>query len=193
NDSVMSIPTNGGEPNSLSSKTVVDEKLENLIVAYQTEASAPSEKTARDKNEGVVVDQNTSAGVPAGFGLGVIIGEPTGITLNKRIAGKHAIDLEIGWSFPGKRIHIAVDYLSYFPEWIRKHNLYPYLGVGSRLKIRTEPEEEQFTFGIRFGAGIEYICGQFGLYAELHPVVDLVPETKFGMEGGIGARYYFKE
>lgn len=194
-DSVMSTPATMDESNSLSSKTLVDEKLEDLIVAYQTdtEASAPCENMTGNKNEGVVVDRDTDAGMPAGFGLGVIIGEPTGISFKKWIAGKHAIDFEMGWSFPGDRIHIAVDYLTHFPEWIRKHNLHPYLGVGGRLKMKAEQEEEQFTFGIRFGAGIEYIRGQFGLYGELYPVVDLVPETKFGMEGGIGARYYFKD
>jgi len=183
-----------GELNSQGSKTLVDEKLKGLIVAYQgdTGASAASEKTVIDKDDSVVVKQIINAGRPAGFGLGVIVGKPTGISLKSWISRKHAIDFKIGWSFPEKKIHVVGDYLSYFPEWIKKRSWYPYVGIGGRLKMKQEQEDWQFNLGIRFGIGIEYIYRQFGLFGELYPVMDLVPKTNFDLEGGIGARYYFK-
>ena len=183
------------ELNLKNSTTSVDEKLEDLIVAYQSnpKVSTASEQPMMGNDQGVIVNQDTSASIPTGFGFGVIIGEPTGISVKKWMTGQHAIDFEIGWSFPGERIHIAVDYLSHFPGWTRKHNLHPYLAIGSRFKMKAEQEDGQFRFGIRFGAGIEYICGQFGLYGELYPTVDIVPETKSGLEGGVGVRYYFRD
>ena len=194
-DSVVNILATKGNPNSLNDKQLIDEKLKDLIVAYEadTEASVPGEEVATNGDKDVVIDPDTTASIPVGFGLGVIMGEPTGISLKKWIAEKRATDCEIGWSFPGERIHFAVDYLFHFPERTSKPNLYPYLGVGSRLKIKAQQEDDQFTFGIRCGAGVEYLCGQFGLYGELYPVVDLLPGIKFGLEGGIGARYYFKD
>lgn len=193
-DSITSAPAAVGELNSQGSKTLVDEKLEGLIVAYQgdTVVLAASEKTVIDKDDSVVVKQIINTDRPAGFGLGVIVGKPTGISLKSWISRKHAIDFKIGWSFPEKKIHVVGDYLSYFPEWIKKRSWYPYVGIGGRLKMKQEQEDWQFNLGIRLGIGIEYIYRQFGLFGELYPVMDLVPETNFDIEGGIGVRYYFK-
>ncbi|GAG76962.1 unnamed protein product, partial [marine sediment metagenome] len=82
-DSITSAPAAVGELNSQGSKTLVDEKLEGLIVAYQgdTVVLAASEKTVIDKDDSVVVKQIINVGRPAGFGLGVIVGKPTGISL----------------------------------------------------------------------------------------------------------------
>jgi len=194
-DSITVSMAAAGESNLKNSEIFIGEKLKDLIVAYNsnTNVSTSSAKPVIDNDQSMILSQDTSAGIPTDFGIGVIIGEPTGLNLKKWITGQHAIDFEIGWSFPGERIHVAVNYLSHFPNWIRKHGLYPYLGIGCRLKVKTEQEEGQFKFGIRFGVGIEYICGHFGFYGESYPVVDMIPETKSSLEGGIGARYYFKD
>jgi hypothetical protein len=173
--------------------TSVDKKLENLIVAYQgeTEASKDSTKPLIDTVQETVINQTVGDSIKANFGIGMMIGEPTGISMKKWISEKSALGAEIGWSFPGERIHISIDYLLHFPQWIGKANLHPYLDIGARLKIRTEQGDDQLRSGIRFGAGIEYICGHLGLYGEIDPVVDMLPDTRFGLEGGIGARCYF--
>ncbi|HID32673.1 MAG TPA: hypothetical protein EYP24_04780 [bacterium (Candidatus Stahlbacteria)] len=131
-------------------------------------------------------------GSSSGIGLGIIIGEPTGISLKNWIAEKHAIDFGIGWSFTRNRIHIIGDYLFHFPEWVEEENWYPYLGIGGRLKLKEEQDEWRFNLGVRFGIGIEYIYQRFGFFGELYPVMDLIPETDFDLEGGIGARFYLK-
>lgn len=192
-DSISSASVAVGELNAQDSKTHIDEKLESLIVAYQSgsRVSDASEKTAIDKDDSVVVEQSIDAGLPTGFALGVIIGRPTGINLKTGISKKHAIDFKIGWSFPEERIHFAVNYLSYFPEWVRKEGWYPYLDVGGRLEMKQEQDERQLNLGIRVGVGIEYVYRQLGLVGELCPVVELVPEINLDLEGGIGVRYYF--
>ncbi len=191
-DSITSAPAAVNEPNSQGGKTIVDEKLEDLVVAYQSNngVSAAREKTVMDK--GAVVRQDTKAVRPAGFGLGVIAGVPTRISFKNWISKKDAIDFEIGWSFPKERIHIVGGYLSHFPEWTKKRGWYPYLGVGGRLKMEAEQEEWQVNLGIRFGIGIEYIYRQLGFFSELYPVMDMLPDTRFDLEGGIGVRYCFK-
>jgi len=193
-DSLTSAPTTGDEPNSQDSKASVDKKLEDLVVVYQGNDRAPvaPKKPVVDKGEDVVVRQDTNAGIPTGFSLGVIAGVPTRISFKSWIAQKHAIDFEIGWSLPEERIHIAGDYLSHFPEWTQKHGWYPYLGVGGRLKMKAD-QEEQFNLGIRLGMGIEYIYRQLGFFGELYPVMDLMPDIGFDIEAGIGVRYCFKK
>jgi hypothetical protein len=193
-DSITELSVTVNEQKNKNHAASIDEKIEDLLVAYQSNPESPtaSQESVIDNNENMDIDKDTFARTPDGLEIGVIIGDPTGISIKKWLAGKHSIDFEIGWSFPGERIHIAVDYLSYFPEWTKKHNLYPHLSVGSRLKMKAEQGNEQFILGIRFGGGVEYLCGQFGLYAELYPVVDIVPETKPGLEGGVGIRYYFR-
>ncbi|RKX71780.1 hypothetical protein DRP53_00400 [candidate division WOR-3 bacterium] len=128
------------------------------------------------------------------IGVGIILGEPTGLSFKSWITEINAIDFGIGWSFTRERIHLVADYLFHFPEWIQEPNWYPYLGLGGRLKMkRTKEEEWEFNLGARFGIGIEYIYQRFGFFGELYPVMDLVPETDFDLEGGIGARFYFRK
>jgi len=193
-DPISSASVAVGELNDPDSKTQTDEKLESLIVAYQSggRVSDASEKTAIDKDDSVVVEQSIDAGLPTGFALGVIVGRPTGISLRSGISKKHAIGFKVGWSFPEERIHFVVDYLSYFPEWIKKEDWYPYLNVGGRLEMKQEQDERQLNLGIKVGVGIEYVYRQLGLFGELCPVVELVPEIHLDLEGGIGVHYYFR-
>lgn len=192
-DSLTSAPATGHEPNSQGSETLVDKKLEDLVVVYQGNERAPvTPKKPVDKGKDAVITQNTNISRPAGFGLGVIAGAPTRISFKNWIAQKHAIDFDIGWSFPEKRIHVACDYLSHFPEWTQKHGWYPYLGVGGRLKMKAD-QDEQFNLGIRLGMGIEYIYRQLGFFSELYPVMDLMPDIGFDVEAGIGVRYCFEK
>ena len=191
-DSITNAPAAVDEQNSQRSKTLVDDKLEGLVVVYESndDISAASGKTVIDK--GVVVKRETDAGRPAGLGLGAIAGVPTRICLKGWVARKQAIDFEIGWSFTEEKFHIVGDYLSHFPEWTQKRSWHPYLGVGGRLIMtNVEQEEWEYNFGIRFGIGIESIYRQLGLFGEFYPVVDLIPETGFDLEGGLGVRYYF--
>ena len=180
------------EPNTQSSTTQIDEKLENLIVAYQSDTGVASshDKTALHQDDSVAIVQTIDRGKPNGFALGVIIGNPTGITIKTDIHKKHTIDLRIGWSLHEASFHVSCDYISYFPEWIEKEYWYPYLVLGGRSKIEQEQEDRQFNLGIRVGIGVEYVYRQFGLFGELCPVVELVPETNLDLEGGIGVRYY---
>jgi hypothetical protein len=172
-------------------KTSVDEKMTDLIVAY----TGDSEESVADTIAGHKTTTDKSKKhddkITALAGLGIIIGEPTGVSLKKWIVETKAIDFQIGWSFPGQSIHFAVDYQTHFPEWFNNNKLYPYLEIGGRLKMRQETEDGPIRLGMRFGIGIEYIHGHFGIYSEICPAMDITPETRLALEGGIGAHYYF--
>lgn len=137
------------------------------------------------------------------FGAGVIIGDPTGLSLKYWLTGETAADIGVGWSFSGDDyFHIHGDYLLHNFSLIKvpEGNLPLYYGVGARYIIRendnrgkNEDKDKDNTLGIRIPVGIAYIFADFpvDIFLELVPVVDLIPDTGFGFDGGIGARYFF--
>jgi hypothetical protein len=48
-------------------------------------------------------------------------------------------------------------------------------------------------FGVRFPVGLAYIFANypFDIFGEIVPILDLVDETDFDLEGAIGARFWF--
>jgi hypothetical protein len=127
------------------------------------------------------------------FGLGVIAGEPTGITGKYMLNASHAIDGGAGWKTSGdNEFHIYGDYLFHFHHLIavKQGELPFYVGGGLRWVRRDKKDNK---FGIRIPVGLEYLFGgnSLGAFAELVPVLNLKPDTDFDLEGGIGIRFYF--
>ena len=136
----------------------------------------------------------------AKYGLGVIVGSPTGFTGKMFLARKSAIQVNAGWSLLGDvGLHITGDYQFLFPGVIRDengvalNNIVPYFGIGGRLRLKKneQTDETDFHIGLRLGGGIEYLIDRFGIFLELYPGVDFMPETDFAFEGGLGFRFYF--
>ncbi len=134
-------------------------------------------------------------------GIGIIIGSPTGFTAKFLLSRTAAVAVNAGWSLLDHHgIHVTGDYQFLFPgaitseEGKRLDEVVPYLGVGGRLRVKeTEGpgDETDLHVGLRVGGGVEYLVERFGLFLELYPVVDFVPETDVDFEGGLGIRFYF--
>lgn len=193
-DSTSSNLSPSGDTYSQNELLHVDDKLEDLIVAYQsnTKVSIDGGTPKTGNSQSLITPRDKHSGMPTEYGLGMIVGNPTAITVKKRIREIQSVDFMLGWSFPGKAIHIAADYIAHFPDWMTGSDFYPYAGIGGRFKIDTTNESGQFRLGLRIGGGIEYFRNHFGIYGEIFPVADIIPETTFGLEGGIGIRYYFE-
>ncbi|HPE20384.1 MAG TPA: hypothetical protein PLV02_03510 [Candidatus Mcinerneyibacteriales bacterium] len=125
------------------------------------------------------------------FGLGIILGEPTGITFKYWASDKAAFDGALAWSFSKEdKFHIHGDYLfhslnAYTLDEI-PFNLY--YGIGARVKFTSETQ-----FGIRFPLGTTYTPTSTPLevFCEIVPLMDLAPDTAFRFNTGLGIRYYF--
>lgn len=123
------------------------------------------------------------------FGLGIILGEPTGISTKVWITGSTAIDGAIAWSFANESaLHIHADFLL--------HNFYViskvvplYYGIGVRIKFR----EDNTRIGVRIPVGVTYDIPstKIDLFLEIVPLLNLNPSTSFTMNGAIGGRFYF--
>lgn len=129
-----------------------------------------------------------------GFGLGVILGEPTGISFKGWISGSSAIDGGLAWSFVrGSSFHVHVDYLLHNFDVIKATDTRVplYYGVGGRIKTA---DKEDAKVGIRGVIGIAYFVPRapVDIFLEVAPVLDLTPSTEVVVNAGLGARYFFQ-
>jgi len=128
-----------------------------------------------------------------GTGLGIILGEPSGISFKTWISGRSAIDAGLAWSFYGGAYHSHADYLWHnfmlFRLGEEKGKLPLYMGVGGRVKV----SGKDVLLGARVPIGLAYIFpgDRFDIFLEVVPILNLVPGTGFDLNTGAGVRYFF--
>lgn len=143
----------------------------------------------------------------SGFGLGVLIGEPTGISVKAWIGADRAIDGGVAWSFADNGyFHLHGDLLFHKMDLIpvSKGRLPLYFGPGLRFRSwgndghwrkgrYDEDGNGHVDLGIRFPVGLAYLFdgAPVDVFLEVAPTLDLVPATSLDVDGGIGARYWF--
>ncbi|MDD5773601.1 MAG: DUF3996 domain-containing protein [bacterium] len=132
------------------------------------------------------------------FGLGIIIGEPTGVSGKFWTGPRTAIDGAIAWSTgTHSDIDLHFDYLMHDFSVLNtnERNIILYYGIGTRFKfINTSNNNNNDTkVGIRIPLGITYLfpTAPFDIFAEIVPLLDLVPNSDFELDAGLGIRYYF--
>lgn len=134
-------------------------------------------------------------------GLGVMLGEPTGLSFKAWTSETTAFDAGLAWSF-GRydAVNIHADYLwhnfNLFGDNIEKGQLPFYYGIGGRIIFADDyPDtgDENVVLGARVPVGINYLFENtpVGLFLELAPIVNIVPETDLDLDGSLGVRYYF--
>lgn len=130
----------------------------------------------------------------SGFGAGVMIGEPTGISLKLWTARTMAFDAGLAWSFDKyAEMHLHADYL--FHKFglipVEKGQLPLHYGIGGRVKFAEGRHDDWI--GVRFPVGLDYHFADtpIELFIEIVPILDLAPDTELDFNGGFGARYYF--
>ncbi|KAB2908624.1 MAG: DUF3996 domain-containing protein [Ignavibacteriales bacterium] len=127
-----------------------------------------------------------------GFGAGIIVGEPTGLSAKLFLSKDHAIDAAVAWSFKKEAaLHIHADYLYHDNDFlkVRSGRLPVYFGIGGRIKL-----QEKSRIGVRVPVGMayEFPKAPFDIFLEIVPLLDIVPDTHFDFNSAIGVRYYFK-
>lgn len=127
-----------------------------------------------------------------GFGLGIILGEPTGISAKYWTASATALDFGLGYSFENhSRMHLHADYLFHVNNIFNAtENIALYYGPGARLRLVDEGDSR---LGFRFDVGLVWIPrnAPIDVFLEVAPLLDIIPETDFNFNGGIGVRFFF--
>lgn len=123
------------------------------------------------------------------FGVGIMLGEPSGVTVKNWFNHRSAFDIGAAWSLTGRNeaLHLHADYLlhSWFPE---NNGLAFYYGIGGRVIFSDNP-----TVGVRIPFGLTYVfdSAPFDLFVEAAPIIDIAPDVEFAGNGAVGIRYYF--
>jgi hypothetical protein len=126
-----------------------------------------------------------------GFGLGIILGEPTGISFKAWAGYRSAFIGAAAWSFGNEdSLHMHLDYVFHNFRLIKlERDFLPvYFGLGVRVK-----SEKDVRIGVRIPLGLNYMFenAPLDIFVELVPVFDLTPRTDLYFNGGVGIRYYF--
>lgn len=140
----------------------------------------------------IIILSNISYSQQEGFGLGVVLGDPTGISAKLWSSGNTALDFGLGYSFTSDNslFDFYADYVFHNSEWIQaEQNFIVYYGPGARLQLH----KSQSRLGVRGVIGILWLPRntRFDLFIEVAPILDIIPATKFDFDGGIGFRYFF--
>ncbi len=126
-----------------------------------------------------------------GLGLGLILGEPTGISAKFWTNTKNSLDAALAWSF----VHDGALYLHGDYVWhnfklihISQGKLPFYYGIGARLVAGNNA-----VLGTRIPLGLNYLFHSIPLdtFIEIVPILDLLPATRFWVNAAIGIRYFF--
>ncbi len=134
------------------------------------------------------------------LGVGVIVGEPTGLSVKYWLDDQQALDGAVGWSFSGEdSFHLHADYLVHRFDFFKNPKDAEglagtafYYGVGARLKDKDHDDDT--AFGIRIPLGITHLFADapFDLFAEIVPLVDLTPDVDLDLNVAVGLRFYFR-
>lgn len=126
------------------------------------------------------------------FGLGVSLGNPTGLNGKYWLDGDHAVDGGFAWSL-GKNSNLSIhsDYLFHKEGAFFFNDVHPldfYYGIGGRMEF-----EDDIDLGVRIPVGLAHRVenGTADVFGELAPIVDFIGTTGVELHFLIGGRYYF--
>jgi hypothetical protein len=127
----------------------------------------------------------------SGFGLGLYLGEPTGLGVKGWVSPNGAVAGAMAWTFTGDgQLHIHLDYHRHSFKLfnVSKGKLPVYYGIGAKVVFQDDP-----ILGARIPLGINYIFedAPLDIFAEIVPGLRLFPGTDFDLAGGVGIRYFF--
>lgn len=139
------------------------------------------------------------------FGLGIIIGEPTGVSAKVWTSPTTAVDFALGWSVRGDRIgnyngyddggsrfHFHMDYLWHSFDALGSSGGLPFLycGFGGRINARAGYTSSAAVRGV---IGIAWMPHEMpiDIFLELAPSLQLTSSTGAAIDAGLGARYSF--
>jgi hypothetical protein len=129
----------------------------------------------------------------ADFGLGVMIGEPSGLSGKLWTGGGKAFDFGVAWSTDkNSSLALHADYVRHKFDFasVEQGSLPFYYGIGVRLRNRDDFDDN---IGIRFPLGLDYLFAEspFDVFFEVVPILELVPDSEFDISAAVGARYFF--
>lgn len=134
------------------------------------------------------------------LGLGVMVGEPSGLSAKSWLSKSTAVDAGLAWSFSGdKDLQVHGDYLIHNTTLLQELGLPGktlfYYGLGGRLRLREgDGDDGKDKLGLRIPLGASWnpAAVPVDVFLEVVPVVDLVPDSEAAINAALGVRYWLK-
>ena len=128
-----------------------------------------------------------------GFGVGVIVIEPTGVSVKGWLDNNSAANLAVGW--PKDATHIHLDYVFHNFSAVRVDDgdLALYMGIGGRLKLWDDSAKDD-EVAVRIPLGVDYMFegGRLDLFLEVVPALVVAPNSDFDVNAALGVRFFVK-
>jgi len=124
------------------------------------------------------------------FGAGIIAGEPSGLAAKFWVSNRSGIDAAVGWSFfEDERIQAHLDYQFHLFAAVSRGYLSFFFGGG----IVGRAWDGDAKGGVRLPVGGFYRFGlvPLGIFVEVAPRVEFIPEDAWGLSAVAGAYYFF--
>lgn len=123
-------------------------------------------------------------------GLGVHIGQPTGLTLKVYNPGT-SVDFLAAWDlddFFFLNVHAIYD-----THLNDENTIHFFYGPGGYVGIRDRGREldDEVELGVSGSFGFDFLIDKFEIFLQATPRLSLVQTTNFDMGGGVGFRLYF--
>lgn len=127
-----------------------------------------------------------------GFGVGFVLGTPSGLSLSLPLGSANAVNAVLGYNLgDAANLQVQGDYV-----WIRE-NVLPvesgrisvYYGPGAFAIVGRDASAA----GIRAVVGIDYRFADVPVqtFLEVGPGINVIPDTEAELGAGLGVRYYF--
>ncbi len=130
--------------------------------------------------------------------VGVVLGDPTGLSGRFSLDGTHSLEGAFAYSTGSRSgVHLHATYLRDKARTFSIENSGPiemYYGIGARLiAIDSGKHDGKVALGPRVPLGLLYNINNPNLeiFGELSLALDIVPETDVDLDAGIGVRYRF--
>ncbi len=145
---------------------------------------------------GALAQDTDHSGYTGDFGLGLVIGDPTGLSAKYFLAEDQAIDFALGLGFiddDGVLMH--ADYLVHFDlkRW-ESAGLDLYLGVGPKVALHEHGDDDLHVgLGLRapFGLDMRFLEAPFDVFVEIAAGLWIIEDVDVYLDAAIGARFWF--
>lgn len=138
----------------------------------------------------------------SGFGLGIMVGEPTGFSWKYWTGGDRALAGGVAWGLSNNGyFHLHADYLFHKMDLIpvTKGKLPLYFGPGVRMRFWGNngndryDDDRDLDLSVRFPVGLAYLFdgAPVDVFLEAVPTMSIIPSTDFDFDAALGVRYWF--
>jgi hypothetical protein len=126
-------------------------------------------------------------------GLGIVFGDPSGITFQHKINERQFADFYFAYNWDDEAMFMG-DYKFRLPGLFSSDiPVMPYIGIGAYLKFKDHKHNDDVAIGARIPLGVEWKVPEapITVFGELVPGLQVVKKTDGDFQAGIGARYFF--